>query len=155
LCARISIYTEQNRDLFSGEKGMAFLRATIRSNVYRINSVILKISLPPASFGPFTSKSTHAASAIGYDTAVEGKSSQHPRDPLDLTFEDHVAAFKSKTTWEVLRAYIVYTLCSSEFLVENNMMSFVPCLPPAGTVMWRRSTTLTHLWKAMDSSLIQ
>ena len=114
---------------------MAFLRAAIRSNVYRkfgisglhftqqeVNSILLKISLPAASFGPISLKSTHAASAIGYDTAVEGNSSQqHPRDPLDLTFEDHVAAFKSKTTWEVLRAYIVYTLCSSEFLVENNM----------------------------------
>ncbi|PSN31556.1 hypothetical protein C0J52_24998 [Blattella germanica] len=118
---------------------MAFLRAAIRSNVYRkfgisglqltqkgSNSFILKFSIPPASFGPFTLKSTHAASAIGYDTAVEGKSSQqHPRDPLDLTFEDHVAAFKSKTTWEVLRAYIVYTLCTSEFLVENNMMAMI------------------------------
>ncbi|XP_069671517.1 proline dehydrogenase 1, mitochondrial isoform X2 [Periplaneta americana] len=114
---------------------MAFLRAVFRSNVYRkfgissfhitqqgINSVRVKFSIPPASIGCNTFKSTHAASAIGYDTAVEGKSAQqHPRDPLDLTFEDHVASFKSKTTWEILRAYIVYTMCSSEYLVEHNM----------------------------------
>ncbi|PNF37001.1 Proline dehydrogenase 1, mitochondrial [Cryptotermes secundus] len=114
---------------------MAFLRAVIRSNVYRkfgisglhlseqgINSVRVKFSRPPAFVGCNILKSTHAASAIGYDTAVEGKSSQqHPRDPLDLTFEDHVAAFKSKTTWEILRAYVVYTMCSFEYLVERNM----------------------------------
>lgn len=114
---------------------MAFLRAVIRSSVYRkfgvtglhlseqgINSVRVQFSVPPAFIGCNKFKSTHAASAIGYDTAVEGKSSQqHPRDPLDLTFEDHVAAFKSKTTWEILRAYIVYTMCSFEYLVEHNM----------------------------------
>lgn len=43
------------------------------------------------------------------------------RDPLDLSFNDPVAAFKSKTTWELLRAYFVYVMCSSEYLVENNI----------------------------------
>uniref|UniRef100_A0A182JCT8 Uncharacterized protein n=1 Tax=Anopheles atroparvus TaxID=41427 RepID=A0A182JCT8_ANOAO len=43
------------------------------------------------------------------------------RDPLDVGFNDPHAAFKSKTTLELIRAYFVYVLCSSEFLVENNM----------------------------------
>ena len=43
------------------------------------------------------------------------------RDPLDVSFNDPHAAFKSKTTFELIRAYFVYTLCSSEYLVENNM----------------------------------
>lgn len=43
------------------------------------------------------------------------------RDPLDVSFNDPVAAFKSKTTWELFRAYLVYTICSSEKLVEHNM----------------------------------
>lgn len=43
------------------------------------------------------------------------------RDPLDLSFANPEAAFKSKTTWEVFRAYIVYQLCSSQYLVDNNM----------------------------------
>uniref|UniRef100_A0A182P2P6 Proline dehydrogenase n=1 Tax=Anopheles epiroticus TaxID=199890 RepID=A0A182P2P6_9DIPT len=43
------------------------------------------------------------------------------RDPLDVGFNDPHAAFKSKTTFELIRAYFVYVLCSSEFLVENNM----------------------------------
>ena len=41
-------------------------------------------------------------------------------DELDLTFLDHKAAFKSKTTWQVLRAYLVFNLCSIKPLVDNN-----------------------------------
>ncbi|XP_022216666.1 proline dehydrogenase 1, mitochondrial isoform X1 [Drosophila obscura] len=43
------------------------------------------------------------------------------RDPLDVSFNDPIAAFKSKTTWELVRAYMVYMICSSEKLVEHNM----------------------------------
>ncbi|KAK2579710.1 hypothetical protein KPH14_011057 [Odynerus spinipes] len=42
-------------------------------------------------------------------------------DPLDLKFNDPVAAFKSKTTTELVRAYVVYQICSIEYIVENNM----------------------------------
>nr|XP_012232887.1 PREDICTED: proline dehydrogenase 1, mitochondrial isoform X1 [Linepithema humile] len=42
-------------------------------------------------------------------------------DPLDLQFNDPIAAFKSKTTTELMRAYIVYQMCSIEYIVENNM----------------------------------
>ncbi|XP_037943937.1 proline dehydrogenase 1, mitochondrial isoform X2 [Teleopsis dalmanni] len=43
------------------------------------------------------------------------------RDPLDVGFNDPNAAFKSKTTWELIRAYIVYTICTSEKIVEHNL----------------------------------
>lgn len=43
------------------------------------------------------------------------------KDPLDTSFNDPMAAFKSKTTFELIRAYFVYFLCSSEYLVEHNM----------------------------------
>lgn len=43
------------------------------------------------------------------------------RDPLDTGFCDPVAAFKSKTLIELIRAYAVYMICSSAYLVENNM----------------------------------
>ncbi|EDV92255.1 proline dehydrogenase 1, mitochondrial isoform X2 [Drosophila grimshawi] len=46
---------------------------------------------------------------------------QPQRDPLDVSFNDPIAAFKSKTTWELVRAYMVYMVCSSEKLVEHNM----------------------------------
>lgn len=43
------------------------------------------------------------------------------KDQLDTTFNDSHAAFKSKTTFELIRGYLVYLICSSETLVENNM----------------------------------
>ena len=38
----------------------------------------------------------------------------------NFSFQDHRAAFKSKTTWEVLRAMLVYQLCGINMLVDNN-----------------------------------
>jgi len=42
------------------------------------------------------------------------------KDELDLSFEDHNAAFKSKTTMEVVRALVVFQLCGINKLVDNN-----------------------------------
>ncbi|KAL6441380.1 hypothetical protein ACFW04_003540 [Cataglyphis niger] len=42
-------------------------------------------------------------------------------DPLDLKFNDPIASFKSKTTMELVRAYVVYQMCSIDYIVENNM----------------------------------
>jgi len=42
------------------------------------------------------------------------------KDVLDLTFEDHGAAFKSKTTWEVMRALLVFNVCGVNMIVDNN-----------------------------------
>lgn len=52
-------------------------------------------------------------------------------DPLDLKFNDPVAAFKSKTTKELLRAYVVYQLCSIEYIAENNMKVSNPPFAPS------------------------
>lgn len=51
-------------------------------------------------------------------TAAAG---QPRRDELDVGFDSPVDAFKSKTTFELVRAYFVYMVCSSETLVDNNM----------------------------------
>lgn len=108
---------------------MAFLRPVIKCTVSRklsakihnINSKYINLSAPFQRIGSVAPKSSHASSAVRYDTDIQKSESQLPKDPLDLSFEDPEASFKSKTTWEVLRAYIVYSLCSSEYLVENNM----------------------------------
>jgi len=42
------------------------------------------------------------------------------KDKLDLSFEDHHAAFKSKSTLEVLRALFVFRMCGINLLVDNN-----------------------------------
>lgn len=39
---------------------------------------------------------------------------------LSKLFQDHRAAFKNKTTWEVVRALVVFQLCGVKVLVNNN-----------------------------------
>lgn len=105
---------------------MAFLRSVIRCSLKQkygfnlntlqngtfgrvdVNQIALKSTVSETSTKPSPSAPTPSASTS-------------PRDPLDISFEDAKAAFKSKTTWELYRAYIVYTLCSFEYLVEHNM----------------------------------
>lgn len=55
------------------------------------------------------------------DVSATAASAIPQRDPLDVSFNNPIDAFKSKTTWELVRAYVVYLMCSSEYLVENNM----------------------------------
>ncbi|XP_075218493.1 proline dehydrogenase slgA isoform X2 [Lycorma delicatula] len=108
---------------------MAFLRAVIRCsgsrkfgisiyNLQGAKSAKIRVFLPLQNYTHIALKSTVASTAD-----VEEKSTSYGsrRDPLDTGFDNPKAAFKSKTTWEVLRAYLVYTLCSSNYLVENNM----------------------------------
>lgn len=96
-------------------------------------------------FLPLTTSSAAAKSASAAATTEALRGSQavghakgQRRDVLDATFDDAHAAYKSKTTWEIFRALLVYTLCSSNYLVENNMklMKF------AKTVMGERLFTL-------------
>lgn len=72
-----------------------------------------------------SSSSSSAAAAAATDVKKQRQQQQSslPRqiDPLDLKFNDPIAAFKSKTTMELMRAYVVYQMCSIEYMVENNM----------------------------------
>lgn len=47
-------------------------------------------------------------------------SAKYITDTLNTNFDDPESSYKSKTTWEVFRAYVVYVLCSFSYLVENN-----------------------------------
>lgn len=107
---------------------MAFLRSLIRHNLdkkrgpaFPANFRIPQQELLRLAAVGRRAKSTAATGALVQDRTAAPVGSSSPKDPLDVTFEDAKAAFKSKTTWELLRAYIVYTLCSFETLVENNM----------------------------------
>jgi len=104
---------------------MAFLRSVIKG------SAVKKIHFSCRSFHNIRSPKSnllallnnglqkHQASTASAPSELETKG--YKRDALDTSFNNPEAAFKSKTTWEVLRAYIVYTLCSSSYLVEHNM----------------------------------
>lgn len=97
---------------------MAFLRTAIRCSAlkkYGLLSDQTKINV-----GRTALKSTAATSTNIVGTSPKTVQ-QPPRDPLDITFEDAKAAFKSKTNLELIRAYVVYTLCSFDYLVQNNM----------------------------------
>lgn len=87
-------------------------------------------SPPPSQFnGGITSSlvgesSAHQRSQLKGNLLIRNASTAAAtpqRDPLDVGFNDPSAAFKSKTTFELIRAYLVYLMCSSETLVENNM----------------------------------
>lgn len=128
---------------------MAFLRSVIRYNLVTrkvTNISVVQLSTSSAAGGPSQptpasvlnnstkcqqklnpiiggrSQTTAVAAQIATETTDNNPgSAQPPRDRLDVSFNDPNAAFKSKTTFELIRAYLVYTLCSSEKLVEHNM----------------------------------
>lgn len=98
---------------------MAFLRAFIKCSGSKNQRFILGRLQDFGKVNSVALKST-AAGAIVQETSPSTVSTPR-KDPLDITFENAEAAFKSKTFMELIRAYFVYTVCSSETMVENNM----------------------------------
>uniref|UniRef100_A0A0A9XTR3 Proline dehydrogenase n=2 Tax=Lygus hesperus TaxID=30085 RepID=A0A0A9XTR3_LYGHE len=100
---------------------MAFLKSAMKCSVskkFGLNLHTFCYNRPSFSvLRRHNSASSTAATTVHNASDV----SKSRRDPLDTSFNDPEAAFKSKTTWEVLRAYLVYTMCSSSYLVEHNM----------------------------------
>lgn len=122
---------------------MAFLRSVTRCNSFVSKNLHLRSS---AEFNAKFSRSELLASHRYYNelkrelntrfnSSIASATSAHkplqktnqnekgvsPKDPLDLSFNNPNAAFKSKTTGELIRAYVVYLLCSSTYLVDNNL----------------------------------
>lgn len=83
---------------------MAFLKLPVTASLRRTNARIC----------------WHSSGAAAAGGGGGGGKPHAVRDRLVPPFDDHVATFRSKTTGEILRAYVVYQLCSSEYLVENN-----------------------------------
>lgn len=88
-------------------------------------------------------KSTSSPTAVGYVSSSVAEAEQHDgrhfeidhydikrflpaevinrrKDELDLSFQDHNAAYKSKSTLEVVRALFVFRMCGINTLVDNN-----------------------------------
>lgn len=104
---------------------MAFLRAFLRCNTFNNRRIIFGRFHNIKQFQTTTVfKSTATGAAIVDEPTATNTTNtiqSSPRDPLDSSFEDAIAAFKSKTMWELVRAYMVYQLCSVNYIVENNM----------------------------------
>jgi len=64
--------------------------------------------------------SPYGASNIQTSSAFFHTSSAQNKEKLDLTFLDNEAAYKSKKNSEVLRAYVVMSLCGIKPLVKHN-----------------------------------
>ncbi|XP_008196157.1 proline dehydrogenase 1, mitochondrial isoform X2 [Tribolium castaneum] len=129
---------------------MAFLRSLSRSSASRSYGLLVELSRLRLA----AAKSTAAVVQDAAAAPVAGKR----RDPLDITFEDAKAAFKSKTNWELMRAYIVYTLCSFETLVENNMQLMKLCKGILGErlfIMLMRATFYGHFVAGEDQYKIR
>lgn len=96
---------------------MAFLRSVLKNGAVNKYSVCFN-----GGIVQFSRCITTLKKEIGKDNNLNSQSVSNPspRDQLDITFEDAHAAFKSKTTWELIRAYLVYTICSSNYIVEHN-----------------------------------
>lgn len=101
---------------------MAFVRffGKLGSNsVTRVN--FLNNNLHQIANTRVFSSSGYLAAAVQSSPIQKATPTSGRKDPLDTKFSDPIAAFKSKTTFELIRGYVVYMLCSSSFLVENNM----------------------------------
>lgn len=97
---------------------MAFLRSVIKNGAGNKYSVCLNGNVQFGRACITTVKKEEGKDNVTNTSQVLLNAS--PRDQLDITFEDATAAFKSKTTWELFRAYLVYTICSSNYIVEHN-----------------------------------
>lgn len=78
----------------------------------RLNSKTFKSQAFPATTN-IHHLSTSTSNKVTNNTAA-------PVDELDLTFNNAKEAYRSKTTWEILRAYVIFQLCSVETLVDHN-----------------------------------
>ncbi|KAF2900805.1 hypothetical protein ILUMI_05344 [Ignelater luminosus] len=99
---------------------MAFSRAFIKCSGYKCHRLIVNRLHGFTKINCVALTST-VTGTIVQETCSSAAASKSRRDPLDISFEDYEAAFRSKTLGELLRAYLVYTICSSETIVENNM----------------------------------
>lgn len=65
---------------------------------------------------------TRSTTAIS--SAVDEKTEPRLARDLVLNFDEPKQAFKSKSTWEIIRALTVFRLCTIDFFVENNKKVF-------------------------------
>ncbi|CAL1278097.1 unnamed protein product [Larinioides sclopetarius] len=89
---------------------------------------------------------------------AENPGSSPQRDPLDLSFENTKNAFKSKTTWELFRAFLVLKLSTYSYLVENHEKLMAQGKKILGPVLFKflmRHTFYGHFVAGEDAKSIR
>ncbi len=115
---RCNTFVSKNLHLRSGaEFNAKFSRSELLASHRYYNELKRELN---TRFNSSIASATSAHKPIQNKTNQNGKGVS-PKDPLDVSFNNPNAAFKSKTTVELVRAYVVYLLCSSTYLVDNNL----------------------------------
>ncbi|PRD34838.1 UNVERIFIED_CONTAM: slgA [Trichonephila clavipes] len=83
-------------------------------------SLTVKKKFAKCSCALWNSNLRFKSSAVLPQDPIHRAESTPQRDPLDLSFENTKDAFKSKTTWELFRAFLVLKLSTYSYLVENH-----------------------------------
>lgn len=88
-------------------------------NAFRVSharSLVYRNALPALQTRNTSTSSTSKGQAISISN-LNMEPNQRPKP--DLSFEDAQTAFKSKSSLELLRGYLVFQLCSLNFLIDN------------------------------------
>lgn len=91
------------------------LRLVSRRNVFNLNNISCRELY---SYQAICQKSSVGVEFKDAETISELKSDK--KHGLDLTFSSAEEAFRSKKTSELIRALLVFNLCSVDFLVNNH-----------------------------------
>lgn len=96
---------------------------SLQSSNRLVNNVKTGLQNPvPSSSAVVISDSHSHRRQLSTDQPAQSTLPPRRLDPLDLTFRDTKQAYKSKTTYELLRAIFVLKLSQFDFIVFNNAM---------------------------------
>lgn len=102
-------------------KNAWLIRLLLNNNVQQnaaIGRCVLSSSMDVLNRNYTTVSSSNKGQSISISNLNELTPPNKPK--LDLSFEDSKTAFKAKSNMELLRGYLVFQLCSFNFLIENN-----------------------------------
>ncbi|CAH1800477.1 unnamed protein product [Owenia fusiformis] len=89
-------------------------------DLLHLNSTRLKSSSVAADLKVENSGNDSESSPRKFESVSKHVEKDDVFSRLDLSFTSAQEAYKSKTTWELIRAIVVYKLCSYEFIVNRN-----------------------------------